>query len=444
MISEIKYILKLAIPAVLEMLLYMLVWVVDTAFLGKYGGNLTVSSAGFSSEISYTAVNVIIAQGISVGITTMVAQNIGAKKKKQAEKFLSQGFIIGAFLSFIIAALLGFFPSFILKIAGANSNVIIYGSKFLRIISIGLFFNMLTGLMNAGLRGSGNTVTPLIVSGIINATTIILDYILIFGKFGFPALGITGSAIANTIAFFVGFILLIFYYRNYSTLRFNLKYLNTIKLNIMNKIVRLAIPSSMQEAAFSVSRLVTLSFIMHIGTIAFASNQITTTIESISFMPGWGFGIAATTLCGQSIGANDSRRAKHYALVCAIMGTIVMSLGSVMFLLIPRQLLHIFINDPATIKLGSSCLMAAALEQPTMAIAMILEGAMKGLGDTKTPFKISLISGWCIRIPLIFIAIFILHMSVVYVWFITAIQWAFEAVCAGIFFKKSLLKFKSI
>lgn len=444
MIDEIKYILKLAIPAVLEMLLYMLVWVVDTAFLGKYGGNTTVSAAGFSSEISYTAVNVIIAQGISVGITTLVAQNIGAKKKNHAERFLSQGFLIGTILSFIIACSLGIFPSFILKFAGAKTSVIIHGSRFLRIISIGLFFNMLTGLMNAGLRGSGNTVTPLIVSGIINSTTIILDYILIFGRLGFQPLGITGSAIANTIAFFTGFIILVYYYRNHSLLHFNTKYLKMIKLGILKKIVRLAIPSSMQEAAFSFSRLITLSFIMHIGTIAFASNQITTTIESISFMPGWGFGIAATTLCGQSIGAKDSRKAKHYALVCTILGTIVMSLGSIMFLLFPRQLLHLFINDVKTIDLGSKCLMAAALEQPTMAIAMILEGAMKGLGNTKTPFKISLVSGWCIRIPLIFVSIFILHISVVYVWFITAIQWAFECICAAIFFKKSISKCKFI
>lgn len=91
--SKIKAVLKIALPAVGEMLLYMLVWVIDTALVGHYGGNKAVSAVGFSSEIVYTAVNIFIAMGLGIGITSIVAQKIGANKKSEAEEFLSQGLI---------------------------------------------------------------------------------------------------------------------------------------------------------------------------------------------------------------------------------------------------------------------------------------------------------------------------------------------------------------
>jgi Na+-driven multidrug efflux pump len=101
-------------------------------------------------------------------------------------------------------------------------------------------------------------------------------------------------------------------------------------------------------------------------------------------------------------------------------------LCSVFFLAIPDVLIKAFIKEPETILLGRKCLMVASIEQPFMAIAMILGGALKGAGDTRTPFIVSLISSWVIRLPLMYYVIYILKLQVVYVWAVTAVQWAFE------------------
>lgn len=443
-LAKIKQVLKIALPAVGEMLLYMLVWVVDTAFVGNYGGNIAVSSVSFSSEIIYTIANIFIAVGISVGVTTMVAQMTGAGQRDLAEKYLSQGIIIGGIVAAIIAIILGAFSRQILFIAGAKGEVLNYGSRFMRVVSIGTFFNMLCSILNSGLRGIGNTIIPLFVSIIINIVTITLDYILIYGRFGFKQMGIMGSAIATTFAYITGFIFLIFYYKYYSSFKIKIEYIKKFNKEYISKIIKLAVPSGMQEAAFSVSRLITLTFIMHIGTLAFAANTIATTIESISFMPGWGFAVASTALVGQRIGAKDYKGARDYAYISMFFGTGIMLLCSLLFLTIPDLLIKIFIKEKDTIFLGSRCLMVASIEQPFMGISMILAGAMKGAGDTKTPFKVSLISSWVIRIPLMYLAIFVLRLNVVYVWVVTAIQWIFDGSVIFYFFKHKSKKWDEI
>ncbi|WP_371414822.1 MATE family efflux transporter [Caloramator sp. E03] len=434
--QKIKEVLKIALPAVAEMILYMMVWVVDTAFVGNYGGNIAVSSVSFSSEIIYTITNIFISVGISVGVTTMVAQMIGAGEKDKAEKYISQGLLIGGIVSGILAIVLGTFSREILLLAGAKGEVLYHGSRFMRMVSIGAFFNMICSILNSGLRGTGNTVTPLIVSVIINIVTISLDWILIYGRLGFKEMGIMGSAIATTAAYIIGFIFLVIYYKYFSDFKIKFKYLKGVSRDYMSKIIKLAIPSGMQEAAFNISRLVSLAFIMHIGTLAFAANTITTTIESISFMPGWGFAVAATALVGQRIGAKDYKNAREYAYISMFFGTGIMLLCSILFLTIPGLLIRIFIKEKETIILGSMCLMVASIEQPFMGISMILGGAMKGAGDTKTPFKISLISSWIIRIPLMYVVIFILKLNVVYVWVVTAIQWIFDGLMILYFFNR--------
>lgn len=162
--KTIKNVLSLALPAVREMILYMMIWVFDTMMVGKYGVNLAASTVGLSSEILYTCVNVFISIGISVGIASLVARSIGAMKKDSAEEFATLGLLSGFFIALIIFLSLFIFCRNILTLAGANEKVIYYGVMFIRIASFGIFFNMLMNILNGILKGLGDTKTPFIVS----------------------------------------------------------------------------------------------------------------------------------------------------------------------------------------------------------------------------------------------------------------------------------------
>lgn len=437
-------VLKLALPAVGEMVLYMMIWVFDTMMIGNYGGNVGVSSVGISSEILYTFSNIFISVGICVGITSLVARNYGASNIEKAEEFASIGFFIGCILSFTIFLFCFMFSKNFLQIANADSSVMSNSIIYMKIASVAIFFNMLTSLLNSILRGYGNTTTPLLVSVLINVLNILLDYLLIFGVSVFPELGIKGAAVATLFAQVCGFIFVFLYSFNKSKIKIRMKYIKSVNMHRLVELIKLSIPSSMQEGSLDLSRLINTFMIMHMGSIPFAANQITTTIESLSFMPGWGFSVAATTLVGHKIGEGNLKKAKEYAHTCTTLGVILMGFCGIMFLAFPNFLIKLFITNKEieVITLGTICLMIASIEQPFMAISMIYGGAFKGIGDTRTPFIISLISSWIIRLPLMYWVIYILKLQVSYVWIVTAIQWAFDGSMMLIIFNNKFSKMK--
>jgi putative MATE family efflux protein len=440
--NTVKDVLQLALPAVGEMILYMMIWVLDTMMVGQYGGKLTVTAVGLSSEIIYTFVNILISAGIAIGVTSLIARRVGAKNYDQAEEYATISFVTSIFISLILFLIFFIFSEEILKIAKADESVLLLGSSYMRICSIGIFFSMLMITLNGILRGYGNTKTPLIASAIINVINIGLDWGLIFGHFGFPELGTKGAALATSIANIVGFIFIAIYIYKKSDVKLRIKYIKEFSFKKLKELLALSIPAGLQEAAFSVCRLINTVMIMVLGNIAFSANQITTTIESLSFMPGYGFAVAATTLVGHKVGEKNYKKAEEYAHTCMVLGMGVMFLCALLFLLFPNFLINLFINDSEkeVIRLGAVCLMVASVEQIPMAVSMIIGGSLKGIGDTKSPFIVSVISNWVIRLPLMYYFVFVRKFSVTYVWWITAIQWGFDGILIYIIYRKKFRK----
>lgn len=427
MFDRIKEILKLALPAVGEMILYMLIWVCDTIMVGKYAGNTGVSAVGLSSEIIYTFFNILVAMGLSVGVTSIISRALGGKNLEKAKDIGNIAIKLAFILGLILSVLVFIFSKNILRIAGAEEKIIGLASGYIRICSIGITFNMITNVMNGIFRGSKNTKTPLYSAFIANVVNIFLDYSLIFGKFGFPELGVMGAGVATTTAIICAFLFII---SQRKKLPFEINPLLRNKKENFKELVFLSVPSGCQEGAFSINRLINVSIIMGLGSIAFASNQITITIESMSFMPGWGLSVALTSLVGHSFGEKNLKKAKEYITCTIVLAVICMGIMSIIFFVFPKELISLFIkkDEIEVIKWGTICLMLAGIEQIPMAIAMVLEGAMKGMGDTKTPFKVVLITNWLVRMPLMYYFLVLNHHPVTTFWKITAFQWTVEAI----------------
>lgn len=420
-------ILKLALPAVGEMILYMMIWVFDTIMVGRHSGQLGVSAVGLSSEVIYTFFNILVAMGISISVTSIVSRSLGAKNMDKADEVSNIAVKIGIVLGLALSLVYFIFAENILRIAGASEDVIILGKKYLRVCAFGITFNMLTNIFNGIYRGCKNTRTPLYGAAIMNIVNVSLDYILIFGKFGAPELGVKGAAIATVSGIICAFI---FSLTQLKKLPFTIHLGRKIVMKDFKELVYLAIPSACQEGAFNINRLINVSIIMGLGSLAFAANQITITIESISFMPGWGFAIALTTLAGHSIGERNYEKTKRYIYCTVTLSIITMGITAIIFFLFPQELISLFIkeSEKEVIELGAMCLTLAAIEQVPMAIAMALEGAMKGMGDTKTPFKVVLFTNWVIRLPLVYYFLYLHRYPVTAFWKITALQWTVEAI----------------
>ena len=434
-----REIIYLAIPAVGEMTLYMMIWIFDTMMIGKYGGQLAVSSVGLSTEIIYSFFNIIIAVGVSTALTSLVSRAIGSKDYKKAEIIANAGIKIAVVLALIFFSLLFFVPDKILNLAGATKEMLPLATRYAKISSFSFFLLTLSSTTNGIFRGIKDTKTSLYVAGSINIVNLFLDYVLIFGNFGFPEWGITGAAVATVAGNFIGILL---QWSRLKKLPFKISLFSYVSKKDIWEIIRFAVPSGLQEANFSLSRLLGLTFILSLGTTAFAANQIGIAIEAISTMPGWGVAIACTALVGHSIGENNQNKSQEYTLYSTIIASIFMGILACFFFFIPKILVSFFINKQEidVIKIGAICLQVAAFEQIPIAIVTVLGSYFKGIGNPKTPFYVSFFTNWFLRLPIAFYFISILRLPVYIYWFITTFQWLVESVILYYLYRKNIIK----
>lgn len=434
-----REILYLTIPAVGEMTLYMMIWIFDTMMIGKYGGQLAVSSVGLSTEIIYSFFNIIIAVGVSTALTSLISRAIGSKDYKKAEIIANAGIKIAVVLALIFFSLLFFVPDKILNLAGATKEMLPLATRYAKISSFSFFLLTLSSTTNGIFRGIKDTKTSLYVAGSINIVNLFLDYVLIFGNFGFPEWGITGAAVATVAGNFIGILL---QWSRLKKLPFKISLFSYVSKKDIWEIIRFAVPSGLQEANFSLSRLLGLTFILSLGTTAFAANQIGIAIEAISTMPGWGVAIACTALVGHSIGENNPNKSQEYTLYSTIIASIFMGILACFFFFIPKTLVSFFINKQEidVIKIGAICLQVAAFEQIPIAIVTVLGSYFKGIGNPKTPFYVSFFTNWFLRLPIAFYLISILRLPVYIYWFITTFQWLVESVILYYLYRKNIIK----
>ena len=432
-----REILYLAIPAVGEMTLYMMIWIFDTMMIGKYGGQLAVSSVGLSTEIIYSFFNIIIAVGVSTALTSLISRAIGSKDYKKAEIIANAGIKIAVVLAFIFFSLLFFIPDKILNLAGATKEMLPLATRYAKISSFSFFLLTLSSTINGVFRGVKDTKTSLYVAGSINIVNLFLDYVLIFGNLGFPEWGITGAAVATVAGNFIGILL---QWSRLKKLPFKISFFSCVSKKDIWEIIRFAIPSGLQEANFSLSRLLGLTFILSLGTAAFAANQIGIAIEAISTMPGWGVAIACTALVGHSIGENKPDKSQEYTLYSTIIASIFMGILACFFFFIPKTLISFFINKQEidVIRIGATCLQVAAFEQIPIAIVTVLGSYFKGIGNPKTPFYVSFFTNWFLRLPIAFYLISILRFPVYIYWIITTFQWSLESIILYYLYRKNI------
>lgn len=437
--KNIREILKIAIPAVGEMTLYMTVWIFDTMMVGKYGGKLAVSSVGLSTETIYSFFNIIIAVGISTSLTSLISRALGARKYDRVERYANAGFKLSILIACFFFSVLFFFPEQILKLAGATQEMLPTSIKYAKICSFSFFLLSISSSMNGVFRGIKDTKTSMYVAAIINVVNLCLDYILIFGKFGFPELGVTGAAIATVAGNLAG---ILFQRFQIKKLPFKIKLSAKVYKKDFYEIIRLAVPAGLQEANSSLSKLLGLIFIISLGTVAFAANQIVIAVEAVSTMSGWGIAIANTALVGHSIGEKNEKKASQYTIYSIGIASVFMIIIAFLFFFIPEIWIGFFIQEEEiqVISAGAICLQIAAFEQIPIAITTVLQSYFKGAGLTKLPFYISFFTNWIFKIPLAFYFIVILKYPVYTFWIISLFQWSLEGAITYFMYIRHLKK----
>ena len=228
-----------------------------------------------------------------------------------------------------------------------------------------------------------------------NIVNVIVAYVLIFGHFGLPALGVAGSALGAAAGRSLGAAyMLVVMARGRKAISLGGGWGWRPRITTARQLLTLGVPAAMEQVLSSGAFMVLVGVVALIGTHALAAQQITFTALSLAFLPAFGFSIAATALVGQSIGARvpaDARKASRIALRWAL---IWMGIGGVLAFLFSERVMNVFSADPAVIAAGTSALRALSVALPFWALWFVSSGSLRGSGDTRTPLLIGASTMW--------------------------------------------------
>jgi MATE family multidrug resistance protein len=412
-----RRVLRLAIPSAGEMLLGMLVGLVNTYLVGHLGA-ASLTAVGLGVQVSMAAM--VLFSAVGTGATAVTARMIGAEDVKGANRVVSQSVLIAFGCGLLSSFLLVTFAEPAMVLMGATGESLAQGVLYLRIICIVFPVSSMIFVGGACLRGAGDTRTPLLVMGVVNVFNIVVAWVLVEGIGPFPALGVEGAAYGSALARFLGgLIVFVLLLKGRSGLRLRWRGLDR---EVMWRILRIGLPTSLDQLIFRIGSLVWIRIVASLGTVAFAAHQIVLNGESISFMPGWGFAVAATTLVGQGLGARDHERAEKDALVAFYFSAVFMSLMGIVFFLFAAQIVGLFTDDADIIATGTLPLRLIGLVQPFLAAMMVFSGSLRGAGDTLTPMLVNGASVWLLRIPLSLLVVEWLGWGLTGVWMVMALD----------------------
>lgn len=422
-----KNILRLAWPVILEMGLITLVEVADMMMVGQLGVE-ALNAIGLT--LQPLMLNMVIFNGLSVGTTALVARFIGQKDYTLANRTFNQSYLGVICLSIVMGVSLFFIAPFILKVMGAQTTRIVnLGAEYIRLLIPGLFFQWQLVVIASALRGSGDTITPMITNGLINLLNLIGNYLLIFGVGIFPRLGVHGAAIASSLARISGFILLLLLLKYRKTgLKLSLRSILKIDWALIKRIAKIGLPACLEQAALRTGQILYTRIVNSLGIVAVAAHNTAINAESISYMPGWGFSVAATTMVGQKLGEKKPEEAQTSGQESLKFGVGIMALMGLVFLIFPEQFMRLYINlsDPNAeemIRLGARNLRIVALAQIPMATQFVLAGALRGAGYTKPVLYSTIVGVWIGRLLAAYIFVFHFGWGLWGAWIAMSIDW---------------------
>ena len=402
---------RLAVPSAAEAMLGMLVGLVNTYLVGHLGA-ASIAAVGLGWQVALSVM--ILFTAVGTGATALIARMVGARDWAGANRVVMQGVIVAFAAGILATVLLVVFAEPALSLMGAEGEVLSQAVLFLQAISSVFSISAITFIGHACMRGAGDTRTPMLVMIVVNLVNVMVAWVLVQGVGPFPALGVLGAGIGSAVGRTVGALVVIgLLLRGRAGLRLRWHGPDT---DLIWRMLRVGLPASLDQLIHRLGMLSFVRIVATLGTASFAAHQIALNAESISFMPGWGFAMAATTLVGQGLGARDEKRAERDATLAFYIAAAFMSAMGVAFFVFAPQFIGLFTDDNEVIAAGSMPLRMIGLAQPFLAAMMVFGGGLRGAGDTLTPMWINGGAIWLMRIPLSLLVTYGLGWGLTGVW----------------------------
>lgn len=412
-LEKIRIVLTMSLPAILAQLTSIAMQYIDAGMVGSLGAGAT-ASIGLVSSTTWLVGGSCI--GVAAGFYVQVAHLIGAKRERQAEDVLRQGLkaalLVGLVISAIGLMISGSLPVWL----GGAEEIRSDASAYFRIYSLSIPFILIRQLSCGMMQSTGDMKTPSILSALICLIDVILNMLMIFPARTVSLLGmqivipgaglkVPGAAIATALSEVI-ISMAALYYIAVKNHKISLRNSGSWKWKkgVVATAARIGIPLSMDQIFMCSAYIAGTLIVARLGTVPVAANSLAITAESLCYMPGYGIGAAATSIIGQTIGAERFDLAKSFSRVSVYLGMIMMGLtGALMYLCAP-VVFSLLTSSGEVARLGTRVLRIELFAEPLYGASICCSGVFRGAGDTLTPSLMNLLSMWCVRIiPAIFL-----------------------------------------
>jgi putative MATE family efflux protein len=428
----------LAVPIMGANILQVAYQVIDAFWVGRLG-----ASAVASVSITMPVMFVLVAAGMGFAIagTTLIAQYTGARDHKMVDHVAAQTLVTIVAVSIVLGAIGYTITPWLLHLMKVTPDVYGQALAFMRLIFVALPFTFLYAMGQALMRGVGEVKAPLyIVAGTV-FVNFCLDPVLIFGLFGFPAMGVAGAAIATLISQMIaaGIVLRLLFGGRYGI---HVHWRDFAPdFAFVKRAFLLGYPASIEQSARGLGMTVLTFLIVSFGTVVTASFGVGANVFNVVIIPAMGFSMATSTLVGQSIGAGNLARAEQVAKLAATITFASLTAVGLLCILIAPNIVRFFIpEDPRVVKEGAAYIRIVAWSFGFIGLQYAMMGVLRASGEMIPAMTISLVSQWVIQIPLAFALSKYAGLGVDGVWWSTPIANVATAIIAGLWFARGTWK----
>lgn len=418
--------IAIAIPIALQNLISSSLNMMDTVIIGRLG-EANIAAVGLANQF-YFLLNLLLF-GTYSGTSIFISQFWGKKDIQNIRRVLGIALFTGVSISIVFSAAAFFAPGFIMGIFSRDQVVINLGSKFLKIVSISFVIMSISFAFSFSSRSIGQVKLPTVISAISLGINSLLNYLMIYGALGFPALGIRGSAIATDIARLVEMVLLLsIIYKRKNPLAASIHEMLDLKFEFIRTFFKKTIPVILNEGLWSLGTTMYSVAYARIGTDAIAAVQISGTIQNLFMVACFGLGNACAVMIGNEIGAKNEDKAISYAERYSIIGpTLGIILGTALVIAAP-VILKLF-NVSETVRYDAFRVLivfAAVMSIKTFNIILVV-GILRSGGDTLFSLFLEGGSMWIVGVPMAFLGALVWRLPVYWVTVLVALEEVIKA-----------------
>jgi MATE family multidrug resistance protein len=406
--------ISLAYPVMLSQVGHILVVVADSMMVGHLGA---VPLAAVSLASSVVSVVMLFGLGISYGMTPLVAVADGANDKRASSGILKHGLILNIVVGVVLVGMC-FVAGLSFQYLDQDADVLMMAMPYFYVMSFSLLPLMIFQTFRQFTEGLSMTRQAMYISVSSNIINVLFNYVLIYGKFGFPQLGVVGAGWSTLISRVLMAVAIAIFVLKYRKLK---KYLAvfseiSIEFKTIKNILKIGVPSGLQYVfeigAFTMAAIMT----GWMGAEALAAHQIALNLSAISYMTATGIAAAASIRIGNQLGRQDYLTLRQAGMTCFVMAAVLMVFFGLVFIVGKDYLPTWYINDSSVIAVAATLLVVAAIFQVSDGVQAVGLGVLRGLSDVKVPTVVTIIAYWFVAIPVGYLLGVYLSWGAVGIW----------------------------